>query len=306
MRLKGGVYTIVAFVLTGIVWGAGFLFIRVAMSEFAPVEFVFARTLMASVVLALIMFVTRRRWPRGWTAWRRIGTLGIVGCAVPFLFYAWAGQRIPSGLSSIYNAAVPVATALVTLVAMRQERLGAQKLLAIGIGALGIVVVMQPWRLSASEFDMWGQVACVCAVLGLGFAFSYTRKAISPLGIDPIAVAMGQMLVCTAVLGAVVPFATVGFRELSLPVIGSLLMSGVFATGIAYVWNFHVIAQWGAASASMVTYLTTLVGVALGIIVLHEPLSLNHFIGAAIVLLGVGVGVRGSRGTLGLGPAAPG
>jgi len=303
---SGGAYTIVAFTLTGIVWGAGFLFIRVAMSEFTPVEFVFARTLMASTVLALIMLVTRRAWPKGWTAWRRIGTLGIIGCAVPFLFYAWAGQRIPSGLSSIYNAAVPVATALVTLVAMRQERLGARKLIAIGLGALGIVVVMQPWRLDASGFDVWGQVACICAVLGLGFAFSYTRKAISPLGIDPISVATGQMLVCTMALGAIVPFASEGVRGFSWPVIGSVILSGIFATGIAYVWNFHVIAQWGAASASMVTYLTTLVGVALGIIVLHEPLGLNHFIGAAIVLLGVSVGVQGSRGTMGLGPASPG
>ena len=285
MKVHGDRDTAVAFILTGIIWGSGFLFIRVAVTELSPVEFVLARTVLASGVLALAMLLTRRGWPRGWLVWRRIATLGIIGCVVPFLFYAWAGQRIPSGLSSIYNAAVPVATALVTLIAMRQERLGARKLVAIGLGAIGIVVV-----------------------LGLGFAFSYTRKSISPLGLDPVGVAMGQMLVGAVVLTCVLPFTSPELPNLNPAVIASVLVSGIFATGVAYIWNFQVIARWGAASASMVTYLTTLVGVALGIIVLHEPLTLNQFIGAAIVLIGVGVGVgvKGSRWTVGRGPAAPG
>ncbi|MDQ0615159.1 drug/metabolite transporter (DMT)-like permease [Microbacterium sp. W4I4] len=306
MNRSGDRRTIVIFLLTGFIWGSGFLFIRVAVAELSPVEFVFARTALACAVLALVMLVTRRHWPTGFDVWRRIATLGIVGCAVPFLFYAWAGQRIPSGLSSIYNAAVPVATALVTLIAMRQERLGGRKLLAIAVGAIGIVVVLQPWRLDASDFDLGGQLACIGAVLGLGFAFSYTRKAISPLGLDPIGVAMGQMLVCAVVVGGVVPFTSTGVPAVSPAAIGSVLASGVFATGIAYIWNFQIIERWGAASASMVTYVTTLVGVAAGIIVLHEPMAIHHLIGAAIVLIGVGIGVQGSRGTVGLGPAAPG
>ncbi|MCK3769488.1 DMT family transporter [Microbacterium aerolatum] len=304
MRKVGDRGTIVAFVLTGVIWGSGFLFIRVAVVELSPVEFVFARTALATVVLAGAMLVMRRAWPRGVAVWRRIATLGVVGCAIPFLFYAWAGQRIPSGLSSIYN--VPVATALVTLIAMRQERLGARKLVAIGVGAVGIIVVLQPWQLEASLFDFWGQMACIGAVLGLGFAFAYTRKAISPLGLDPIGVAMGQMLVCAIVVGAVVPFTNAGMPTLTPAVIGSVMASGVFATGLAYIWKFQIIARWGAASASMVTYLTTLVGVAAGIVVLHEPLAIHQLIGAAIVLLGVGIGVWRSRGAVGFGPAAPG
>jgi len=292
-RVDGG--TLVAFVLTGIVWGAGFLFIRLAVAGMTPVQFVLLRTALAAVSLAAAMLILRRRWPRGVVAWRRIATLGIVGCALPFLFYAWAGQRIPSGLSSIYNAAVPVATALVTIVATRQERLGARKLVAIGLGALGILVVMAPWQLDSSAFDVWGQVACIIAVLGLGFAFSYTRKAITPLGIDPIGMAMGQMLVCALALTIVLPFTAPPPIAWDASVGTALVLSGIFATGVAYIWSFRIIDTWGAASASMVTYLTTLVGVALGILVLHEPISLNQIAGAVVVLVGVAVGVSGAR-----------
>lgn len=287
--------TVVAFILTGIVWGAGFLFIRLAVAGMSPVQFVLLRTALAAVVLAGAMAVMRRSWPRGVVVWSRIATLGIVGCAIPFLFYAWAGQRIPSGLSSIYNAAVPVATALVTIVATRQERLGARKLLAIGLGAVGILIVMAPWQLDSSAFDLWGQLACVTAVLGLGFAFSYTRKAITPLGLDPIGIAMGQMLVCAILLVVVLPFTAPAEIRWDASVITALVLSGILATGIAYIWNFRVIDRWGAASASMVTYLTTLVGVSLGILVLHEPISLNQLLGAAVVLVGVAVGVSSPR-----------
>ncbi|MFS0865753.1 DMT family transporter [Microbacterium sp. 179-B 1A2 NHS] len=287
--------TVVAFILTGIVWGAGFLFIRLAVAGMSPVQFVLLRTALAAVVLMGAMAVMRRSWPRGVVAWSRIATLGTVGCAIPFLFYASAGQRIPSGLSSIYNAAVPVATALVTIVATRQERLGARKLLAIGLGAVGILIVMAPWQLDSSVFDLWGQLACVAAVLGLGFAFSYTRKAITPLGLDPIGIAMGQMLVCAILLVVVLPFTGPPEIRWDASVITALVLSGILATGIAYIWNFRVIDRWGAASASMVTYLTTLVGVSLGILVLHEPISLNQVLGAAVVLVGVAVGVSSPR-----------
>lgn len=288
--------TVVVFILTGIVWGAGFLFIRLAVAGMTPVQFVWLRTVLATTVLAAAMVAMRRRWPRGIVAWRRIATLGIVGVAIPFLFYAWAGQRIPSGLSSIYNAAVPVATALVTIVATRQERLGARKLLAIGLGAGGILIVMAPWQLDSSAFDLWGQLACIAAVLGLGFAFAYTRKAISPLGIDPIGVAAGQMLVCAVAFTLVMPFTAQPPIRWDAGVVTALVLSGIFATGVAYIWNFRIIDRWGAASASMVTYLTTLVGVALGIVVLHEPISLNQVLGAVVVLVGVAVGVSRPRG----------
>jgi len=133
-------------------------------------------------------------------------------------------------------------------------------------------------------------------VLGLGFAFSYTRKAITPLAIDPVGVAMGQMLVCAVVLAAVLPFTAPPPIRWDSSVSLALVLSGIFATGVAYIWNFRIIDRWGAASASMVTYLTTLVGVALGVLLLHEPISLNQVLGAVVVLAGVAVGVSSSRG----------
>lgn len=275
---------------TGVAWGLGFLFIRVAMSDLEPAAFVFSRTAIATVVLAVVMRMSRRAWPTGWNAWRRIAILAVFGMAVPFLLYAWAGQRVPGGLSAIYNAAVPAATVLISVCVMRQERPGKLKLLGILVGGIGIMVVLQPWNLAGSTYDVPGQVACILAVLFLGFAFAYTRKSITPLGLDPIGVAAAQTLLSSVAVGVLL-LATGGadFR-MSPPTLLSVVAIGVLSTGFAYIWNFRVIEQWGAASASMVTYLVTIVGVFSGFIVLGEAVSLTELVGAALVFAGVALG----------------
>lgn len=292
MRLRGSV-TPLLFLAVGLMWGASFLFIRVAVTGMSPVQLVLWRTTIATAVLVLMMLATGARLPRGFAAWRRISVLGVAGCLVPFLMYATAGQRIPSGLSSIYNASVPVATTLLTMLAMRQEVIGGRKGAGIVVGAIGIVIVLAPWQLSADNLDLTGQLACIIAVLGLGFAFAYTRKEITPLGLDPVAVAMGQMLAAAAIMWMFTPFTGLAPARDDPEIILSTLALGVLSTGIAYVANFRVIEAWGAASASMVTYLTTIVGVALGVVFLREQLTAGQLTGGLVVLAGVALSLTG-------------
>jgi drug/metabolite transporter (DMT)-like permease len=75
--------------------------------------------------------------------------------------------------------------------------------------------------------------------------------------------------------------------HLTARVLLSVLALGVLGTGMAYVWNTAVVAQWGATNASTVTYLTPLIGVALGVVVLNESVSWNQPVGAAVVVLGI-------------------
>jgi drug/metabolite transporter (DMT)-like permease len=75
--------------------------------------------------------------------------------------------------------------------------------------------------------------------------------------------------------------------ELTLPVIGSIVALGVLGTGLAYVWNQNTLRAWGPTRASTVTYITPVVGVTLGILVLGERLTWNEPVGAAIVFLGI-------------------
>lgn len=75
--------------------------------------------------------------------------------------------------------------------------------------------------------------------------------------------------------------------HLSGATIISMLILGAFGTGMAYVWNNNIVAAWGAANAAAVTYLSPVVGVALGSIVLNEPLTWHQPLGAVLVILGI-------------------
>ena len=64
---------------------------------------------------------------------------------------------------------------------------------------------------------------------------------------------------------------------------------GIVGTGLAYVMYFDIIAKVGSAVASSVTYITPLVGVLLGALLLGEPLNWNQGIGGVVVLLGAAI-----------------
>jgi drug/metabolite transporter (DMT)-like permease len=70
----------------------------------------------------------------------------------------------------------------------------------------------------------------------------------------------------------------------------SILLLGAVGTGLAYIWYSNVINAWGATVASTVTYLTPIVGVLLGILVLNERIRWNQMLGGVIVVFSVLIG----------------
>ncbi|WP_433360707.1 DMT family transporter [Streptosporangium sp. CA-115845] len=278
-------------------WGASFLFIKVALTGLSPVQTVLGRLTLGALTLNVIMLVTRRRWPRQARLWAHLGVVALLLCVVPFLLFAWAGQYIPSGLSSIYNATTPLMTMVVTLAALRQERLAAAGVLGLLLGAAGVVVVLAPWNLTGAAGPGWAQAACLGATFCYGLAFAYTRRFVVSYGYDAPTIAAAQISVAALVMLALSPLLATGPVRLDLPVVASMAALGILGTGLAYIWNTTVIVRWGATAASTVTYLTPLAGVVLGVLVLGEALTWNQPLGAVVVVVGImaGQGVFGSR-----------
>ena len=179
--------TLWAFLALSLVWGASFLFIKVGLQGLSPAQVVLGRILLGAVALAVIMTVTRRRWPRELRVWGHMLVVGIFFCAVPFTLFAWAEQYVPSSLASIYNAATPIMTLLLTPLILRSERLGPARTAGLVIGILGVVVLTGPWQLLGSSdlrSTIPAQVACLGATTSYGFAGLYLRRFVSGLPYD--------------------------------------------------------------------------------------------------------------------------
>ncbi|KAE8765031.1 DMT family transporter [Georgenia thermotolerans] len=285
--------TAIKFAALALMWGSSFLFIRVAVGALAPAQVALGRLVVGAATLALIMTLTRRRWPREARVLGHLAVVAVLLCVVPFLLFSWAGQHIPSGLSSIYNATTPIMTLLVSLVALPQERLTAVRTAALALAAAGVVVIAAPWMLGTvphgENFGL-GQLAALGATACYGTGFVYLRCFLAGVRYDAVTVAATQVGIGALIMLALAPFIARAPVHLDGAVLASVLALGALSTGIAYIWNFDVVRAWGATAASTVTYLTPVVGVVLGALVLGERLSLNEPLGAVLVILGIVVG----------------
>lgn len=282
------------FVALSLVWGSSFLFIKIGLDGLSPLQVATARLTLGALALAVIVVALRVPLPRSARTWGHIGVVSLFLCVLPFSLFAWAGQHIDSGLSSIYNATTPLMTLLVTLVALRSERPHRGQLAGLGLGLVGVLVVLAPWQLvgTTNTGGITAQLACLAATASYGVAFVYLRRFVSPLGLPSVTVAAVQVGIGAAAMLLIVPFLDDHPISLTPPVVASMIGLGVIGTGLAYIWNTNIVAGWGAAVASSVTYLTPVIGVALGAAVLGEAITWNQPPGAALVIAGIVISRR--------------
>lgn len=278
--------TVVQFALTALAWGASFLFIKIGLEGLSPGQVVLARLGCGSLTLLLICAITRQAMPRDRRTWLHLFLTAIMLCVVPFLLYSWAEQHISSGLASIYNATTPLMTTMFAMIALRSEPRTLSRTIGLLLGFVGVLVVLAPWR-GLAEAGLMGQLACLGAASCYGMGFIYLRRFITPLGLPALTVACGQVTLGALVMLLLTPALATGPVTLTWPVVVSMILLGAVGTGLAYVWNTNVVTHWGATNASTVTYLTPIVGVALGVLLLGERLTWSEPVGALIVILGI-------------------
>jgi drug/metabolite transporter (DMT)-like permease len=117
----------------------------------------------------------------------------------------------------------------------------------------------------------------------------YLRRFLSPRGLPAVTAATVQVGLAAAVMLLAAPFVAAQPVRLAPGVVASVLTLGALGTGLAYVWLTNIVAGWGATNASTVTYLTPLVGVVLGVVVLGESVTWNQPLGAVVVVFGIAV-----------------
>ncbi len=277
----------VQFIAMGLIWGASFLFMKVGLEGVSFGQVVWARLVFGAITLGIIALATRSRLPREPVVWLHFLVVAITYCVVPYLLFAWAEQYVSSSLASIYNAVTPITTAILATLAFRVERLNRDQVFGVLVGIVGVVIVVGPWQFAALTGSVWGQLACLGAVTCYGFSFGYIRRFISHRDMPATTVAVMNIGIAAVIMLVLTPFVARGPITFSWPVLLSLLALGALGTGVVYIWNMNVLRAWGPTATSGVTYVTPVVGVALGILVLHESLSWNEPVGAVVVLLGI-------------------
>lgn len=263
------------------IWGASFLFMRIAAPAFGPVALAALRVAGAALVL-MPLLVLRRQWPDLMRHWRAIAAVGIVNSALPFACFSFAALSINAGLSAIFNAATPLFAAVIAW-AWLGERMTPMRIAGLAIGFAGVVWIVRDKLAPGGAGAAAAVAACLLAAVSYGIAPSLTRRHLS--GVPPLAIAAGSQL-AAAVFLAVPAFV---LRPAAMPSPHAWITAAalaVFCTGVAYVLYFRLIASAGPANAVAVTYLVPIFAVAWGSLFLGETLSWTVVAGCAVVFAG--------------------
>jgi drug/metabolite transporter (DMT)-like permease len=271
----------------GAIWGASFLFMRIAANDFGAIPLVEVRLGLGSLVLLPFLWRARASFPL--KLWPKLALIGAINSAIPFILFAWAAQRAPAGVGAIANAMTVLFTALVGFLFFG-EKIGTQRAVALLAGFAG-VVVLASGKIAGVSIG-WAVAAGAGAAFLYGIGINLVRRHLT--GLPPAAVAAAT-LGCSALL--TLPFAIANWPQHAIPAKSwfSAAMLGVLCTGAAFVMYYRLIARIGASRASTVTYLIPLFGVAWAWLLLDEPLTLTMGIAGALILGSVAISQRAAK-----------
>lgn len=281
-------------VLLSLLWGGSFFFVGVAVAELPPFVIVACRVLIAAIALHLVLRIGGGRLPTTAAAIGAFALMGLVNNAIPFSLLVWGQSHIASGLAAILNATTPLFTVLVAHFATTDERLTVGRIAGVLVGFAGVVAMIGPGALAGVAVDVLAEVACLGAALSYGFASVFGRR-FRQLGLTPVQTATGQLTASTLMMVPVALIVDAPWRlpAPSLAAAAAVVALALVSTAVAYIVFFRILARSGATSISLVTFMVPVSAMLLGWLVLGERLSPEHFVG--IAMIGVGLALIDGR-----------
>lgn len=279
-----------AFAALCVIWGVPYFFIRIAVQDVPPLVVAWGRITLAALILLPIA------WQRGALAAVRahlgaVCVFALVEFVVPFSAICIGERWIGSAIAGILVAGVPLTIALISRFAGLHEPLGARRLSGLVIGFLGVAGLMGLGPVSGVHG--WIGAACMLvATLGYAAGPLVIQRHLAQLPpIGPVATSLTiaslvLLLPATLTLPSQVP---------SLADLGSIVILGVLCTAIAMLLMFSLVADAGAARASVITYINPIVATLLGAGLLHERIGAVGLIALVVILAGSWLATQGAR-----------
>ena len=271
-----------ALILLGALWGASFLFIRVAVPVLGPFVLMELRVGLAAVALALYAAALART-PELRARWKQFITIGTLNAAVPFSLIATAEIHLTASLAAILNSTTALFAPLVAA-AWIGESLVPRQVVGVVSGILGVAVLVgwDPISLNGAV------LLSVGAVLAASFSYAlggvYAKRTFA--GVPSITLAIGQQAAAAALL-LPLAVATLPGELPSEAVALSVLGLALLCTAAAYLLYFYLIRSVGPTKTLTVTFLIPVFGLLFGVLLLGEPVGIGTLIGLGVILTSV-------------------
>ena len=280
---------VLAFAIIYFVWGSTFLAIRIGVQEVPPFLLAGMRFVIAGFVLFAWMRAKGAAFP-SMHEWRSVSLLAVLFFVLDYGLVFWAEVRVPSGITAVMMATIPVFMALSEILILRTQRLTLRLGSALFVGIGGVAVLV---RRSASFGDApintFGAVALLVASISWALGSALTRKL--PLPSDKAMSSGAQMLVggvlltlTAASLGEFRGFHVQAVSQRAWIALAYLIVAGSIIAFTAYVWLIH---HESPTKVGTYAYVNPVVAVVLGYYFAGEALSLRTIAGTTLILMSV-------------------
>jgi drug/metabolite transporter (DMT)-like permease len=275
--------------LLAAIWGASFMFIKIAVDELAPTTTMALRLVLSALPL-LALVVLKHGLRPAFAEMRSIARaamfLGVVSTALPFTLIAWGETKIDSGVAAIGNASMPVFVAALAIKFRSSERATGSRLFGVVLGLLGVGVLT-----GVNPKGGWagavGTLAVVVASISYAVATLYTQGLLDDVHNDVLAAASVTWgAIFLTPLGAI----QAPSHFPSWGVVASVLALALLGTVAGQLLYFRLIYRYGSARASLVVYLLPVTALFYGALLLNEPITVSAIAGLVLILTGTALG----------------
>jgi drug/metabolite transporter (DMT)-like permease len=269
------------------IWGASFLFFRMAVPALGWAWFAELRVAIAALaMLAYVYFTGIRLGVR--EHWRSYVLMGVLNAALPWSLYAYAGLHLGAGTMSILNACTPFFTAVCGAIWLG-ERLTARKVAALALGVVGVGLVVGLGPIAVTPQALLGAMACIAATLCYAIATTLLTKIRSSA--RPVALSTATLVVASL---SIAPFLSSPppAGAFTASVISAVLGVSLACSALAFVLYFRLLMDLGPTRTQTITFLIPVFGVLWGALFLGEPVGAGTLAGGLTVLAAMALVIR--------------
>ena len=274
------------------IWGSTWLFIKLGLEDLPPIPFAGIRFVIACTIIFLLIRVRHTALPRQRRDWLLLAVTGVLSFSLNYGLIFWAEQHISSGLAAVLQATTPAFGLVIAHLHLPAERMTWAKIVGVALGVCGVGVVFSN-QLSIAG----GQALAGCvAVVASSVFVAYSNVLIKAHGkkLEPSILAAGQMffgLIPLLLIGIPLEGNPLHYHWTPLALV-SLFYLAIIGSVIAFLLYYWLIHHMDVTKTMMISLVTPVVAVILGLVVLHEKLDWRTIAGGAMIMSGIALARR--------------
>ncbi len=279
--------------LLGVIWGAAFMSMAVALEGFGYWTVAALRVGIGAAALIVIGVamgqgpgqITRKAGRRGWLF---AVLIGLVSYALPFALLTWGLQHVPSAFAGVTMGMLPLLVLPLVAIFSPEEGIGPRRIAGVSLGFIGLLILFGPEALESdgTRLGLLGRLACFAAACCYAVGSVATRRA-PPM--PPLAFAAASLTAATVILLPIALWVEGVPESWPLRPTVAVFYAALFPTALAAAGRVRVITTAGTLFMTLTNYMVPIWAVIFGIVLLGEELPPQLFIALALILSGIAV-----------------